>query len=95
MVFPTSLIKDKKFYSKYIEKLQTSLYLCDIELSNLKKTRFSFKNRRKSPRKSPRKSRRKSPRKSRRKSPRKSRRKSPRKSRRKSPRKSRRKSPRN
>ena len=72
MVFPTSLIKEKEknVYSKYIENLQTSLYWCDLELSDLKnkKTRFSFKrtrkSRRKSPRKSPRKSRRKSLRKS-------------------------------
>ena len=55
MVFPTSLIKEKEknVYSKYIENLQTSLYWCDLELSNFKKTKFSFKSPRKSPRKSP------------------------------------------
>ena len=65
MVFPVSLIKEKNVYNKYIENLQTSLYWCDLELSNLKKSRFSFFKSRK---KSPRKSRKKSPRKSRKKS---------------------------
>ena len=76
MVFPTSLIKEKNVYNKYIENLQTALYMCDLELSNLKKSRFSFKSPRKNPRKSPRKNPRKSPRKSPRKNPRKNPRKS-------------------